>query len=153
MEIIRQTKKHCDSCDVRFTFSPLPTRTHMKTNSTRSYLKNSSILFGLALLLGSAQSCSVTENTNATESKNARISKKEREVKIYPDLVKKVMHVKNVETAKVDFFVFDAAGTIMVHYKMDEKDHKKINSLEKGTYTYQVFKDDEMSESGKIIIK
>jgi hypothetical protein len=125
----------------------------MKINSTRSYLKNSSFLFGLALLLGSTQSCSVTENTNATESKNARISKKEREVKIYPDLVKKVMHVKNVETTKVDFFVFDAEGTIIVHYKMNEKDHKKINGLEKGTYTYQVFKNDEMSEAGKIIIK
>src|SRR6187397_625118 len=126
---------------------------NMKTNSTRSYLKNSSYLFGLALLLGSTQSCSVTENTNATESKNARISKKEREVKIYPDPFKNVMHVKNVETAKVDFFVFDTDGTIMVHYKVNEKDHKKINGLEKGTYIYQVFKNDEMSESGKIIIK
>lgn len=125
----------------------------MKINSTLSYLKNSSYLFGLTLLLGSTQSCSVTENTNATESKNARIPKKEKEVKIYPDLLKKIMHVKNVETAKVDFFVFDDAGTIMVHYKMNEKDHKKINGLDKGTYTYQVFKNDEMSESGKIIIK
>ena len=63
------------------------------------------------------------------------------------------MHVKNVESAKVDFFVFDPEGTIMVHYKMNEKDHKRINGLEKGTYTYQVFKNDEMSESGQIIIK
>jgi hypothetical protein len=125
----------------------------MKINSTLSYLRNSSYLFGLTLLLGSTQSCSVTENTIATESKNARIPKKERDVKIYPDLLKKVMHVKNVETAKVDFFVFDAEGTIMVHYKMNEKGHKKINGLEKGSYTYQVFKNDEMSESGKIIIK
>jgi hypothetical protein len=124
----------------------------MKINSTLSYLKNSSYLFGLALLLGSTQSCSVTENTNA-ESKIAKTSKKGREVKIYPDLLKNVMHVKNVETTKVDFFVFDDEGTIMVHYKMNEKDHKKINGLEKGTYTYQVFKNDEMSESGKIIIK
>ena len=125
----------------------------MKINSTLSYLKNSSYLFGLTLLLGATQSCSVTENTNAAESKNARIPKKEREVKIYPDLLKKVMHVKNVETAKVDFYVFDAEGTIIVHYKMNEKDHKKINGLEKGSYTYQVFKNDEMSESGKMIIK
>jgi len=125
----------------------------MKTNSTRPYLKNSSFLFGLALLLSSAQSCSVTENTNSADSKNVRTSKKEREVRIYPDLLKKVIHVKNVETARVDFFVFDAEGTIMVHYKMNEKDHKKINGLEKGTYTYQVFKNDEMSESGEIIIK
>ena len=153
MEIIRQTKELCDSCDVRSTIDPSPIRTYMKTNSTRSYLKNSSFLVGLALLLGSTQSCSVTENTNATESQNARISKKEREVKIYPDLLKKVMHVKNVETAKVDFFVFDVYGTIMLQYKMNEKDHKKINGLEKGTYTYQVFKNDEMSESGRIIIK
>ena len=153
MEITRQTKKHCDSCDVRFTFNPSPIRTYMKTNSTRSYLKNSSFLFGLALLLGSTQSCSVTENTNTADSKNARTSKKEREVKIYPDLLKKVLHVKNVETSRVDFFVFDAEGTIMVHYKMNEKDHKKINGLEKGTYTYQVFNNDEMSESGRLVIK
>jgi len=124
----------------------------MKTNSTLSYLKNSSYLVGLALLLGSTQSCSVTENTNA-ESKNAKTSKKEREVKIHPDLLRNVMHVKSIETAKIDFFVFDSEGTIMVHYKMNEKDHKKINGLEKGTYTYQVFKNDEMSESGKFIIK
>ena len=124
----------------------------MKTNSTQSYLKNSSYLVGLALLLGSTQSCSVTENTSA-ESKNAKTSKKEREVKIYPDLLKNVMHVKNAENTKIDFFVFDSEGTIMVHYKMNEKDHKKINGLEKGTYTYQVFKNDEMSESGQIIIK
>src|SRR5688572_26116306 len=124
----------------------------MKTNSTLSYLKNSSFLLGLALLLGTTQSCSVTENTNA-ESKKAKTSKKEREVKIYPDLLKNVMHVKNAETTKIDFFVFDSEGTIMVHYKMNEKDHKKINGLEKGIYTYQVFKNDEMSESGKIVIK
>ena len=124
----------------------------MKTNSTLSYIKNSSYLFGLALLLGSTQSCSVTENTN-TESKSAKTSKKEKEVKIYPDLLKNVMHVKNAETTKIDFFVFDSEGTIMVHYKMNQKDHKKINGLEKGTYTYQVFKNDEMSESGKIVIK
>ena len=153
MEIVRQTNGLCDRCDVRSTINLSPIRTYMKTNSTRSYLKNSSFVFGLALLLGSTQSCSVTENTNSADSKNARTSKKEREVKIYPDPLKKVMHVKNVEAAKVDFFVFDAEGTIMVHYKMNEKDNKKINGLEKGTYTYQVFKNDEMSESGKITIR
>ena len=90
---------------------------------------------------------------DAAEAKKAKTSRREREVKIYPDMLKRMMHVKNVENTPVDFFVFDLQGTIMVHYKMNEKDHKKINGLEKGTYTYQVFKDDEMSESGKIIIK
>jgi hypothetical protein len=125
----------------------------MKTNSTLSNLKNLSLFSSLALLLGVTQSCSVTENTSAGESRNAKTAKKEREVKIYPDIIKNVTHVKSFENARIDFFVFDSEGTILVHYRMNKKDHKKINSLDKGTYTYQVFKNDEMSESGKIIIR
>ena len=107
----------------------------------------------LAMLLGFAQSCSVSESVNTAEKNKTRLSKKEREVKIYPDIIKKTMHVKSMENSEVDFFVFDPQGTLMVHYRMNERDHKRINGLEKGTYTYQVFKKDEMSESGKIIIK
>ena len=126
---------------------------YMNTNSTLSYFKKLSLFSGLALLLGSAQSCSVTENINSVDAKKTKTSRREKEVKIYPDMLKRMMHVKNVENTQVDFFVFDPQGTIMVHYKMNERDHKKINGLAKGTYTYQVFKNDEMSESGKIIIK
>lgn len=125
----------------------------MKTNSTLSFLKRSSLSLSLFLLLGFTQSCSVTENAVATEKNKAKTAKKEREVKIYPDIIKKTMHVKNVENNELDFFVFDLDGTLLVHYKMNEKDHKKIKGLEKGTYTYQVFKKDEMNESGKLIIK
>ena len=125
----------------------------MKTNSTLSILKRSSFAASLALLLGIAPSCTVIESVTTTERSKTRLTKKEREVKIYPDIIKRTMHVKNVESSEVDFFVFDLDGTLMVHYKLNEKDHKRINGLEKGTYTYQVFKKDEMSESGKIIIK
>ena len=125
----------------------------MKTNSTLSFLKRSSFALSLAMLLGSTQSCSVIESVNTTEKNKTRSSRKEREVKIYPDIIKKTMHIKCVENSEVDFFIFDSQGTLMVHYRMNEKDHKRINGLDKGTYTYQVFKKDEMSESGKIIIK
>ena len=125
----------------------------MKTNSTQSFLKRSTLALGLVSLLGFAQSCTVIESVNASENKRTKLSKKEREVKIYPDIIKKTMHVKSVENSEVDFFVFDSQGTLLVHYRMNEKDHKRISGLDKGTYTYQVFKKDEMSESGKIIIK
>jgi hypothetical protein len=125
----------------------------MKTHSTLFYFRKLSLFSSLAFLLGSAQSCSVTENISTAEAKKTKTSRREREVKIYPDMLKRMMHVKSVENTLVDFFVFDTEGTIMIHYKMNERDHKKINGLEKGTYTYQVFKNDEMSESGKIIIK
>jgi len=149
MEVTRRDREHCARCDARSIFNPSPIRTYMKTNAT-PYIKYLSFLCSLALVLGLAQSCTVAANT---ESKNSKMSRKERDVKIYPDILKKVMHVKSIEESQVDFFVFDSQGTIMVHYKMNEKDRKKINGLEKGTYTYQVFKNDEMSESGKIFIK
>lgn len=125
----------------------------MKTNSTLSILKRSSFTLSLGMLLGFAQSCTVVESLNTIDRAKILSSKKEREVKIYPDVIKKTMHVKNIENSEVDFFVFDAQGTLMVHYKMNQGDHKRINGLERGTYTYQVFKKDEMSESGKFIIK
>ena len=124
----------------------------MKTNSTLSFLKNFSVYSSLALL-GVTQSCTVNENVSTAETKKARLARKVKDVRIYPDMIKKMMHVKNAEDTPVDFFVFDSQGTIMVHYKMNEGEHKKINGLEKGTYTYQVFKNDEMSESGKFIVK
>ena len=124
----------------------------MKTNSTLSFPNSVIFALSLALLLGTTQSCSVAESVT-TEKNKMRLAKKEREVKIYPDIIKKTMHIKNVENREVDFFVFDLDGTLMVHYRMNEKDHKRIHGLERGTYTYQVFKNDEMSESGKIIIK
>lgn len=125
----------------------------MKRTFTLSYFKNLKLLSGLAITMVFTNACTVTESNNTTDAKKAKTSHKERDVKIYPDVFKKMMHVRNIENDKVDFFVFDATGTIMVHYKMNVKDHKKINGLDKGTYTYQVFKNDEMSESGKIIIK
>jgi hypothetical protein len=125
----------------------------MKTNSTLSYLKNLSLFSSLTILMSSTQSCSVTENLSSAETKDAQASRREREVKIYPGMWKRVMHVKNGENTPIDFFVFDKDGTIMVHYKMNERDHKIINGLEQGTYIYQVFKNDEMSDAGKIIVK
>jgi hypothetical protein len=121
----------------------------MKTNFTLSPLKKI-IFFFLTALFG-LSSCTVTESTAIPAAKAG--NRKTKEVKIYPDIFKKQMHIKNAADTALDFFVFDDEGTIKAHYKMAEKDHKRITGLEKGTYTYQVFKKDEMSESGKIIIK
>jgi hypothetical protein len=123
----------------------------MKTNFTYSLLKKITAFTSLALLLG-ITSCTVTESINEPVAKKSA-TKKNKEVKIYPDIIKKQMHVKNAADEQLDFFVFDNEGTIKVHYKMNEKEHKKFSGLDKGTYTYQVFKKDEMRDPGKIIIK
>ena len=119
----------------------------MKTNFTLKIF--------LALLISSAaiMSCTVAESMHSTEYKKSRLTRKEKTVKIYPDLVKKIMHVKNIEDASLDFFVFDLQGTLVRHIKMAEGDHEKISGLDRGAYVYQVFKGDEMSETGKLNIK
>jgi len=84
-----------------------------------------------------------------------RTGKKNRSVKIYPGLVKKTMHVvaREINDSPVDFYVFGIDGTLMVNYRLHPGEHVKLNELERGSYIYQVFDGDEMSETGKLEIK
>lgn len=76
-------------------------------------------------------------------------------VKIYPDAVKREMHVvaKENDGKEIDFFVFDVQGTLVQNYKMKPKDHYKISDLARGTYLYRVFNGDEETASGKFEIR
>ena len=76
-------------------------------------------------------------------------------VKIYPDVIKKAMHVvaKENDGKEIDFFVFDLEGTLLKHYKMKDGDHKKINGLERGKYIYHVFCGDDETATGKFDIR
>jgi hypothetical protein len=82
-------------------------------------------------------------------------SRNNRAVRIYPDVIKKSMHVvaKDNEGMMIDFFVFDLQGTLLKHYKMVEGDHEKINGLKRGKYIYQVFCGDEETAIGKFEIR
>lgn len=87
--------------------------------------------------------------------KNKMTSRNNTSVKIFPDALKRIMHVvaKENEGKEVDFFVFDMQGTLMLNYKMKSGDHQKITGLSRGTYEYRVFTGDEQTASGKFLIK
>jgi hypothetical protein len=76
-------------------------------------------------------------------------------VKIYPDIVKRQMHVVAKEKAgkEIDFFVFDLQGTMVQHIKMKDKEHIKITGLARGKYVYRVFDGDAESASGQFEIR
>jgi len=76
-------------------------------------------------------------------------------VKIYPDIIKKAMHVvaKENDGKQIDFFVFDPEGTLMKHYRMNDGEHKLIDGLERGKYVYNVFCGDEATAAGKFEIR
>lgn len=76
-------------------------------------------------------------------------------VKIYPDPLKRDMHVvaKNNEGREISFFVFDVEGTLVQHFKMQPRDHNRISGLKRGVYVYRVFSGDEESAAGKFEIR
>jgi hypothetical protein len=82
-------------------------------------------------------------------------SRNNKVIKIYPDVLKREMHVvtKENDGTAIDFFVFDMQGTIAAHYKMNEKEHKKIAGLAPGKYVYRVFSGDTESAAGNFEIR
>jgi hypothetical protein len=90
----------------------------------------------------------------AKKGKNAT-SRNNNSVKIYPDALKRIMHVvaKENEGKDVDFYVFDMQGTLVLNYKMKSGDHQRITGLSRGSYEYRVFNGDEETANGKFLIK
>jgi hypothetical protein len=76
-------------------------------------------------------------------------------VKIYPDILKRDMHViaKKNDGQTVDFFVFDLEGNLVMNKKMKAREHFRIAGLRKGTYVYHVFRGDEETAAGKFEIR
>ncbi len=92
----------------------------------------------------------VKEEKLSRKAKKARRSRNNQSVRIFPDKMKKVMHVvaKENDGRQIDFFVFDQNGTLMQHIKLTGGDHEKLAELGRGKYIYRVFSGDEESASG-----
>jgi hypothetical protein len=100
------------------------------------------------------------EEEPAKKEKKSRTTKNfsslnNNSVKIYPDALKREMHVlaKENDGQLIDFFVFDVQGTLVQNYKMKAKDHYRIAGLARGTYVYRVFTGDEETAAGKFDIR
>ena len=97
-----------------------------------------------------------TEGSKKQAKKNSlQSSRNNIAVKIYPDMLKRTMHVvaKENDGKEIDFFVFDLEGTLMNHYKMLDGDRKELTGLQRGKYVYHVFSGDEESATGAFEIR
>ena len=75
-------------------------------------------------------------------------------VRIYPDVLKRVMHVVARDNeANVDFFVFDLEGTLIQHYRLQPGEHQKLADLRRGKYVFSVFEGDEETAAGGFEIR
>jgi hypothetical protein len=95
------------------------------------------------------------EEEPAKKKAKAFTSHNNSSVKIYPDALKREMHVvaKNNDSQVIEFFVFDLQGTLLQNYKMKAKEHYRITGLARGTYVYRVFNGDEETAAGKFEIR
>jgi hypothetical protein len=95
------------------------------------------------------------EPAKKNKSKSNAFSHNNASVKIYPDALRKIIHViaKTNNNKPIDFFVFDMQGTLMRNYKLKAKDHIRIQGLQKGSYIYRVFCGDEETASGNFEIR
>lgn len=115
--------------------------------------------FAAALLYGFTASAGILPNEEEPAKKTkfrlkSFTSLNNSSVRIYPDVIKRDMHVVAKENKKeIDFFVFDIEGTLLHHYKMKDKDHYKISGLARGTYVYRVFSGDVETAAGDFQIR
>jgi hypothetical protein len=84
-----------------------------------------------------------------------RSFKNQNVVKVYPDIIKKEMHViaKPGNEKEIEFMVFDVNGNMVLNYKMKAGEKRSISELKKGSYMYHVFAEDEYLTTGKIVFK
>src|SRR5687767_10972796 len=134
----------------------------MKQKKNRTTLQTALTAFGF--MMATVISLQAAAHTEPSEDKPSKKNKfklrsfaslNNNAVKIYPDVIKREMHVvaKETKAKQIDFFVFDVEGTLLHHYKMKAKDHYKITGLERGTYVYRVFSGDEETAAGDFQIR
>ena len=76
-------------------------------------------------------------------------------VKIFPDMIKREMHVvaRENEGKEIEFFIFDMNGTLIRNHKMKAKEHIRLSGLARGKYRYHVFCGDIETAAGNFVIR
>jgi len=139
----------------------------MKRRQIMPTLLPTKIMLSIAVICLSGSKLEATGNANEIfiskksfedDKKPAKKEKSFRNqnvVRVYPDIVKKQMHVmaKSGIEKEIEFMVFDINGNMVLDYKMKPGEKRTINELKKGSYMYHVFAEDEYLTTGKIVFR
>jgi hypothetical protein len=139
----------------------------MKRRQIMPSLLPSKIILAIAVICLSGATLQASDNakeifiSKKTYEDDKKPAKKERSfknqnvVKVYPDIIKKEMHViaKPGIEKEIEFMVFDINGNMVLNYKMKAGEKRTISELKKGSYMYHVFAEDEYLTTGKIVFK
>jgi len=91
--------------------------------------------------------------SSTTESKKVWASKN-NVINIYPNpSTTGEVSINSKTDQLLHFYIFDLEGTLIYQVVLKTKDKKAVTNLNKGTYMYNVFVNDESIEEGKLIIR
>src|SRR5215831_17404792 len=136
----------------------------MKRRQIMPTLLPTKIILSIAVICLSGSRLQATDNANEIfiskkafeddkkPAKKEKSFKNQNVVKVYPDIIKKEMHViaKSENEKEIEFMVFDINGNMVLTYKMKPGEKRTISDLQKGSYMYHVFAEDEYLTTGKI---
>lgn len=139
----------------------------MKRRQIMPTLLPSKVILSIAVICLSGSKLEASDNakeifiSKTTFEDEKKPAKKERSfknqnvVKVYPDMLKKEMHVvaKPGIEKEIEFLVFDINGNMVLNYKMKAGEKRTISELKKGSYMYHVFAEDEYLTTGKIVFR
>ena len=105
------------------------------------------------LLLGTNAAFSQEMHASYPAAANKRPQHK-KVLQLYPNPSESgVVTITATANKELHFYIFDIEGTMVYQAVLKKKDKKTIDKLQKGTYMYTVFADDESIEEGKLVIK
>ena len=127
-------------------------------NRTRAFVTlglSAGLLIGLPAFAGSFTGVEdpVSKPTVKKAKSKTTTSRNNNVIKIYPDIIRRSMHVVAKGNDEIDFHVFDLQGTLVQSIKMKEKDHQQVSGLAKGRYLYRVFAGHEETANGQFEIR
>ncbi len=78
---------------------------------------------------------------------------KEQTVRLLPNTTYSgTLSVVSASKAPLHFYIFDVEGTILFHTLLQPGSKRTVDALKKGVYSYDVFRQDEGVEQGKITV-
>lgn len=88
-----------------------------------------------------------------------QLTSKKHKIRLYPSATHEVLFF-SAATASGDgngkiyqFFLFDMEGNLVKQANIRNKQTTVLNNIEKGTYLFEIFSNDERIENGKVIVR
>ena len=134
----------------------------MKTTGTVRKRAAHSVSILFALLMLQAISCPsfgcplpVSFYENDTILVQKQTTSKKHKIKLYPDEEHNALFfsARGLEGKVYQLFLFDVQGTLVKQANIKNKQTTVLDNIEKGSYLFEVFSDDERIENGQVIIK